>query len=85
MKQYIAKPITVSALQFNGVNHEAMREFVGKKMTAHNRMGDKFFLNTMEGMLLVCPTDYIVRGIHGEFTLVRENTFNETYTEIETC
>jgi hypothetical protein len=82
-ERFVHKPTVVTALQFNGANHELIKEFVGKKMVAHKRSDGKLYINTLEGMMLVNKDDYIVRGIQGEYYAVRYDIFIESYDEFK--
>jgi len=79
VQYYIKKPLVIKAIQFNGVNVELIREFTGGKLSAFHRKNNKFYVNTREGLMLVKPSDYIVRGIAGEFYPVAEHIFDASY------
>jgi hypothetical protein len=83
MKQYVKKPIPVSALQWTGDNLEEIKAFC----TDSN--GDsKYFTNnndlwilTREGQLMAKVFDYIMKGIEGEFYPCDEYIFLKSYDE----
>lgn len=83
MKQYVKKPIPVSALQWKGDNLEEIKAFCtneeGKVMcfTNHNDL----WIQTREGQLMAKVGDYIMKGIEGEFYPCAESIFNKTYDE----
>lgn len=78
---YISIPKIKQAIQFNGVNIDLIREFTGAKSSAFHRKNNKFYINTLEGLMLVEVGDYVVRGIVGEFYAVRQDVFEQTYKE----
>lgn len=81
VRAYTKLPITIYAVQFNGVNIDIIREFTGGKLSAFSRKNNKFYINTLEGMMQVEVNDYVVRGIVGEFYTVRQDIFELTYED----
>jgi hypothetical protein len=83
MKQYIKKPIPVSALQWTGDNLEEIKSFCtddnGKEKCFTNH--SDLWIHTREGQLKAVVGDYIMRGIEGEFYPCGEQIFNKTYDE----
>lgn len=83
MKQYVKKPIPVSALQWTGKNLEEIKAFCtdenGKEMcfTNHNDL----WIFTREGQLMAKVNDFIMKGIEGEFYPCAESVFQKTYDE----
>ncbi len=83
IRWYIKRPVRVQAIQFNSVNVEDIRAFVGEKLTAHNRNKHKLFISTLEGMLEVSEGDYVIKGTHGEFYPCKPHIFTEIYEDAE--
>lgn len=85
MKQYVKKPIPVSALQWTGDNLEDIKTFCtdenGKEMCFTS--GNSLWIKTREGELRAEVRDYIMRGIKGEFYPCGEQIFNESYDEVD--
>jgi hypothetical protein len=83
MKQYVKKPIPVSALQWTGENLEEIKSFCTdsngdvKCFTNH----DDLWIHTREGQLMAKVNDYIMRGIEGEFYPCAESIFLKSYDE----
>jgi hypothetical protein len=83
MKQYVKKPIPVSALQWTGDNLEEIKAFCTDSngtehcFTNHNYL----WINTKEGQLKAQVRDYIMRGIEGEFYPCAESIFLKSYDE----
>jgi hypothetical protein len=83
MKQYVKKPIPVSALQWTGENLEEIKAFC-----TDSNGKEKFFTNhcdlwihTIEGQLMAKINDYIIKGIIGEFYPCDESIFLKSYDE----
>lgn len=83
IRNYYKRPVLVQAIQFNGVNVEDIRAFVGAKLTAHNRNRHRLFISTLEGMLEVSEGDYVIKGTHGEFYPCKPHIFVEIYEDAE--
>jgi hypothetical protein len=83
MKQYVKKPIPVSALQWTGDNLEEMKAFCtdenGVEMCFTN--DNYLWIHTKEGQLKAQVRDYIMKGIEGEFYPCAFSIFNKTYDE----
>ena len=83
MKQYIKKPIPISALQWTGENLEEIKAFCTdsngqeKCFTNHSDL----WIHTREGQLKAVFGDYIMKGIEGEFYPCGEQIFLKTYDE----
>lgn len=51
-------------------------ESCGKSLKEHG------IVKTLEGSHIVCPGDYIIKGIKGEFYSCKPDVFKETYEEV---
>lgn len=79
--EYRRKSYRIEAIQFNGVNIDAIRDFVGKKMTAYNAKKDELFFNTLDGMAII-PKDYfVIKRDDGSFTIRDEKFFYDLYED----
>ena len=83
--KYRKKPIIVDAYQtsIHGGKvempvwlHDAM-----KKDTVY-REGGRLYIKTLEGVMVACPGDYIIKGIRGELYPCRPDIFEATYEEV---
>ena len=83
VQRYVKRPVIVRAIQFNGANVELIRQFTGGKMSAFHRKNNKFYVNTLEGLMLVGIGDYIVCGVVGEFYPVKQEIFELTYEDVK--
>lgn len=77
------RPIVVEAAQWNGDMDEMIREFGVKPGTRGilNKV-PVVFIDTLEGLHIVRPGDWIIRGVRGEFYGCKPDIFAETYEEI---
>lgn len=57
----------------------------GDKMCGQcgNVMHDHGWIDTLEGGHIVCPGDWIITGVKGEFYPVKDAIFRETYEKVE--
>lgn len=87
---YRKKPVIVEAVQYNNLNKAEIEAFVGKKLrqeleteTAYLAVkgSPKFSLiiETLEGNHKAMPSDYIIKGIKGEFYPCKPDIFEATY------
>ncbi len=90
-KKYRKKPIVVEACRWeSGQLKDIVQEFTagpnewlsfceicGKSIAWHG------IIKTLEGPHWVCPGDYIVKGIKGEYYPVKPDIFKETHEEVE--
>lgn len=92
MKKYRKKPVVIEASQwYEEGDHEAVEsgvllsETYGYSWSCDN-CGNTIFehglIETLEGCHVVCPGDWIVKGIHGEHYPVKPDIFVETYEEV---
>lgn len=49
----------------------------GKKMHDHG------WIDTLEGGHIVCPSDWIITGVRGEYYPCKDGIFQETYEQVE--
>lgn len=89
MAKYRKKPIVVEAWQWfkNGdvpqantypidSDNEWTCKVCGRKAGEHNNCP------TLEGYHIVCPGDYIIKGIKGEFYPCKPDIFEQTYEPV---
>ena len=90
--KYKKKPIIIDAIQFNGLNLEEIKEFVGDKLVydiidtawqvGKGRPHILMKIKTLEGDMNVSEKDYIIKGINGEFYPCKPDIFYRTYEEV---
>ena len=84
MKHYIKKQVQIEAVQFTGENIEEIETFIGKKLSTIEAVNvdTKLIIPTLEGDMKAIKSDYIIKGIHGEFYSCKEDIFKNRYDEV---
>jgi len=95
-KQYSKRRITIEALQWDGTIEQLDRNNI--KYIQYNSSSEYEFcprcsknfkdvkhilLSTIEGNMLTCPGDFIIKGIKGELYSCKMNIFYETYSLVD--
>lgn len=77
-KQYRKKPIVVSAVLFDGLNHDEVADFCAPQPIM---VGGNYTLviPTLEGNMTAEQGDYIIKGVQGEFYPCKPDIFEATY------
>ena len=82
---YRKKPVEIEAIQWSGSNWHQMLAWV--KWENHDDVwvtdGDNLIIPTLEGDHTARPTDWIIKGVKGEFYPCRNDIFEETYEKVE--
>ena len=80
------KPVVIEAYQWfkNGDHPEDGTGGEGR-LVRYFRDPDQFhgWIDTLEGGHRVCPGDWIIRGIQGEYYPCKPDIFEETYEPVE--
>lgn len=90
--KYKKKPIVVEAVQWNGLNLEEIKDFVGNSLIynindAAWKVGKDaptvhIKIKTLEGTMVAKAGDYIIRGVNGEIYPCKADIFEKTYEEV---
>lgn len=87
--KYTKKPVTIEAIQWDGLNLHEIIEFVGSSLDY--RITDtawevgiappyvKMTIHTLEGDHKVSVGDYVINGVAGEFYPCKPDIFKQTY------
>lgn len=91
--KYKKKPIIIEAIQFDGLNFEEIKDFVGDQLKydiidSAWRVGKGvphilMEIETLEGDMNVSKYDYIIKGVQGEFYPCKPDIFEKTYEIVE--
>ena len=90
MKQYKKKPVTIEAVQFDGLNLTEIKDFVGDNCDVEiydnwvTPPVARVIIHTLEGDMEVSKGDYVIKGVKGEFYPCKPDIFQQTYESTET-
>lgn len=81
--KYRKKPLVIEAIQYDGNNAiEIMIKF-GMNEICDDLLGDTLEIQTLEGTMTANKSDYIIKGIKGEFYPCKPDIFEATYEKVE--
>lgn len=88
--KYRKKPVIVDAVQINESDYETTNKLfllgISNKLSMMSSNLDgtiTFTVDTLEGRMTGHKGDWIVKGIRGEFYIVKDDIFKETYEKVE--
>lgn len=87
MPKYRKKPVVIEAIQWNG--DITRTEYMDVWLESNNIQTRQVVYNadkslsieTLEGVMLARPTDFIIQGVQGEIYPCRADIFVQTYEE----
>jgi hypothetical protein len=78
--KYQPKLTVIEAMQFDGTNAKEIHEWSeGVVCQAEDIQGTYLYINADQGMLIINPMDFVIRGVNGEFYQCKQDIFNDTY------
>jgi len=88
VNKFRKKPIEIEAMQwFREGDHPNVTQCHLSPNDKCKHCGKEFFehgwIETLEGGHIVCPGDWIIKGIHGEFYPCKPDIFKKTYEKVE--
>jgi len=89
--KYRKKPVVIEAFQWlkHGDHPKVIKKYKdddvrGTALCKCNwRMYDHGIINTLEGVHIVCPGDWIITGVKGEQYPCKPDIFDMTYDKVE--
>lgn len=82
MKRYRKKPVVIEAVQFLGdENLQEILEWMGDNDVI--AMGDYMRILTLEGEMTANRSDWIIKGVKGEFYPCKPDIFEATYEPVK--
>ena len=89
MPKFRKKPIIIEAVQYNGYEEisgtnlvsREVREFLGDDLDYHV-LEDGLLIPTLEGDMLVRPSDWLIRGVNDEIYPCKNDIFQKTYERV---
>ena len=89
MAKYKTKPCEIEAIQWNGLNLEEVKAFVGQSLiynicdtaweVGKGRPHVDMRIKTLEGEMRASEGDYIIKGLRGEFYPCKPDVFEKKY------
>ncbi len=95
MARYKKKPVVIEAIQWRGFNNTSLTQVVayegdettfgimGRCQHCQMPIGKHGWIETLEGGHIVCPMDWIIQGVQGEFYPCKPDIFEATYELVE--
>lgn len=92
MTKYRKKPVVIEAEQWfkDGDHTEVIYPTPNVSKRADTRcekctkaIGLHGWIDTLEGGHIVCPADWIIKGVKGEFYPCKPDIFGQTYEKVE--
>ena len=77
------KPVEVEAVQWNGANFEAIKEWSKGVVDFWHSTTGLLHIRTLEGVMTANRFDWIIRGIKGEYYPCKSDIFEATYERVE--
>lgn len=90
--KYRSKIVEIEAIQWDGIGIHSdvypmwLKEAVSKDPGANGsvvRMDDTLRINTLEGVMICSPNDWIIRGTEGELYPCKPSVFARKYEAVE--
>lgn len=75
------KPVTIDAIYYNGNNTDKILEFCEGNAVKND--DGTLTIHTLEGDHKAIVTDYIIKGVKGEFYPCKPDIFEQTYDIVE--
>ncbi|MGE0075905.1 MAG: hypothetical protein AB7S52_11805 [Sphaerochaetaceae bacterium] len=87
------KPVVIEAIQYTGENQKEVESFVRKILPVKiidlgRDSGNKVLgleIETLEGVMVAIPNDWIIKGVSGEFYPCKPDIFDKTYESSSTA
>lgn len=81
MNRYVKKPIAIEAVKWKGFNNDEIKDFAGDSVKIEViREGDAdngippsvdCSIETLEGVMKANVGDYIIKGVNGEYSIIK--------------
>lgn len=80
MKRHRKKPVVIEAVQLTEDNINSVEDWCGG-LIVDGDFGTHMLIYTLEGIMRADISDYIIRGVNGEFYPCKPDIFTATYEE----
>ena len=78
-KKYRKKPVVIEAIQWTSDNLSEIDKFTQGKVKNHESV---LIIPTLAGEMYASLSDYIIKGVNGEFYPCKPDIFDKTYEEV---
>ena len=78
-KKYRKKPVVIEAIQWTSDNLSEIDKFTQGKVKNHESV---LIIPTLEGEMYASLSDYIIKGVNGEFYPCKPDIFDKPYEEV---
>ena len=78
MSKFRKKPVIVDAVQWNGKNIDEILSFASSSTYRDSNI----YIQTLEGEMLANQSDWIIKGVNGEFYPCKSDIFEKTYDPV---
>ena len=78
-KKYRKKPVVIEAIQWTSDNLSEIDKVTKGKVKNHESV---LIIPTLEGEMYASLSDYIIKGVNGEFYPCKPDIFDKTYEEV---
>ena len=80
MPKYKKKPVVIEAELFDTDKWQQELGLSGK--VSYNTKEDYFFIQTLQGQMMVTQLDYIIKGVRGQLYPCKSDIFEQTYERV---
>jgi len=84
--KYRKKPIVIEAIQFTGDNWDEIDQFMdGLNWSGYYPEGSRppiLNIKTLKGVMKASVSDWIIKGVNGEFYPCKPDIFEKTYEKV---
>lgn len=81
--KYRKKPVVIEAMQFNGENSREIRTWMKDGEPEGWENESIMRIETLEGTMSANKSDWVIKGINGEFYPCKPDIFEKTYDPAE--
>lgn len=78
--KYKKKPLIIEAIQYNKNKIGEALDFCSDLM--YDVKSNEYYIQTLEGPMIVSEGDYIIKGVKGEFYPCKPDIFKLTYDPV---
>jgi len=83
--KYRSKVVDIEAIQFDGYNHDEIKNFSEGKVVSAKAWKPNYCqleVHTLEGIMDINISDYVIKGLEGEFYPCKESIFIKKYEPV---